>query len=210
MSLFPFGLPVNKDIILKKRDQENGSAKKYEQQLTDYRETLESYKKCIIEYADKLEGLDNRSIDHKLTIMRTTLDLTYIKEQTDKMMELIEMLRNDDNVKLSEQQNQILTQGNRLLEHQESMLAGLVETNYKLEGLDNNVVNRLSDVFIELQKQTIALYKQSHQELQDKIYRISKSVKHNKVLLWFLFISQVIGLGGIAFIILYLLEVIVI
>lgn len=210
MSLFPFSLPVNKDTLVKRRELDNSSAQKYELQLTEYREMLERYKRCIVEYADKLEGLDNRAIDQKLTIMKTTLDLTYIKEQTDKTIELIEKMRTDENTKSSEQENRTLTQVNKLLEQIEGLSTAVIMMNDKIEGLDKNVVNRLSDVIIELHKQTLVFYKQSNQELQENLNNLAKSVGRSKLILWFLFFFQLIGLGAFAFIIMYLLELIVI
>ncbi|HKL99421.1 MAG TPA: hypothetical protein VJZ06_05895, partial [Mobilitalea sp.] len=135
-------------------------------------------------------------------------ELAFIKKQGDSMLELLAEMRAESDSKASEQANKLVLSNKFIEQQQESLTATLIDTNYKLEGLDKNVISRISEVLVELQKQNLYAYKQNQAEMQANLDRISKSVKRGKVLSWFIFAFQVLGLGGIAFIILYLLEII--
>ena len=190
----PFGLPAVKEIGLKKRDGTMASTALYERKLAEYRDTLENYKKCILVYSGKLEGFDKRTIDNQLSIVQTALDLTYMKEQGDKTVDLLEEMKEGPL--------------NKSLLQMESLITTMVETNIKLEGLDKNVVNRLSELLLELQKQTVFQNKQVQTELITGMERLTKTVKKGHVLLWFIIIFNVLGLSGLAFLVLYVMEII--
>jgi hypothetical protein len=190
----PFGLPSAIEIGLKRRDSSAEAAALYERKLADYRDTLESYKRCILEYSGKLEGYDKRSIDNQLSIVQTALDLTYIKEQGDKTYDLLEEMKEGPM--------------NKSLLQLESLITTLVDTNYKLEGLDKNVVNRLSELLLELQKQTVYQNKQLQTELLERVEQLTKSVKKGHSLLWFVIVFNLLGLSALAFLVLYIMEII--
>jgi hypothetical protein len=190
----PFGLPSVIEIGLKRRDSSAEAAALYERKLADYRDTLENYKRCILEYSGKLEGYDKRSIDNQLSIVQTALDLTYIKEQGDKTYDLLEEMKEGPM--------------NKSLLQLESLITTLVDTNYKLEGLDKNVVNRLSELLIELQKQSVYQNKQLQTELLERVENLTKSVKKGHTLLWFVIIFNLLGLSALAFLVLYIMEII--
>jgi hypothetical protein len=222
MSRFPFGIPGSKT---EEKKQETGTipvtknpyavmneqALRYEQKLTEYEAALEKSLSCMEHYAGKLEELSRRPAEkpeNQLSLVQAAVDLTYIKEQGKELRSLLEELRDSINSGNLEQFTKVLAQGNKSAEQQESLLTTLIDTNYKLEGLDKNVVNRLTDVQVELQKQTLFQYKQNQTELQAHLDILTKSVKRNKLLLWLVFIFQFLGLGALTFIILYLLEII--
>ncbi|HKL80051.1 MAG TPA: hypothetical protein VJ888_06410 [Mobilitalea sp.] len=210
MSLFPFVTPNNKETGAKKRNNESQSAVRYEQKLAEYSEALDQYKKCIQEYSIRLEDFNKKPAESKYFVSQAEPELAFIKKQGDSMLELLAEMRAESDSKASEQANK-LVQSNKVIEQQqESLTATLIDTNYKLEGLDKNVIGRISEVLVELQKQNLYAYKQNHAEMQANLDRISKAVKRGKVLSWFMFAFQVLSLGGIAFIILYLLEIIII
>ena len=190
----PFGLPTSIEIGRKKRDGSSEATVLYERKLADYRDTLKYYKRCILEYSSKLEGYDKRTIDNQLSIVNTALDLTYIKEQGDKTYDFLKDM----------------TEGsiNKSLLQLESLITTLVDTNYKLEGLDKNVVNRLSELFLELQKQSVNQNKQLQEELIAEVEKLSKSVKKGHALLWFVIVFNLIGLSGLAFLVLYVMDMI--
>lgn len=189
----PFGLPGVKD--LGKRKEENPElAAQYKHKLAEYRETLDNYKKMVMEYSGKLEGFDKRSMDNQLNSIQTALDLTYIKEQGERALELLEDMSKGP--------------GSKSLSELEEIVTTLVDTNYKLDSLDKNVVNRLSELLIELQKQTAFQSKQYQTELSSSVEMLSRSIKKTNALLWFVFIFNLIGISGTAFIILYILEII--
>jgi hypothetical protein len=90
----------------------------------------------------------------------------------------------------------------------EGLITTLVDMNDKIDGLDKNVVNRISELMIELHKQTVFQDKQIQTELSESVELLSRKVKKTNALLWFLFVFGLVGISGIAFIILYILEVI--
>ncbi len=223
MSRFPFGKPGINIVEGKKHDKGNMPATKnfaslkkeqtmmYEKKLQEYEETLDKYQSCIHQYLERLEELNRRTAEkpeNQISLVQAAVDLTYIKEQGKELRDLVEELRESGDRSNLEQFNKILTQGNKAAEQQESLLTTLIETNYKLEGLDKNVVTRFTDVQVELQKQTLFQYKQNQTELQSRMDTVAKSVKRNRLLLWLVITFQFLGLGAMTFIILYLLEII--
>jgi len=193
MSL-PFGLPTIVEIGVKKKGGSAESTALYEQKLEKYRDMLENYKKCLVDYSGKLDGYEGRTVDNQLSIVQTALDLTYMKEQSDNIMEALSKSKEDP-------ENKAQTQ-------LEGLTAAMIDVNYKLDGLDKNVVNRLSDFLTELQKQSVFQNKQLQTELFTSIEGLTKSVKRGHGLLWFLMIFNLISLSGIAFLVLYILEII--
>ncbi len=190
----PFGLPAVKEIGVKKREGSTESAALYERKLAEYRDTLENYKRCILDYSGKLEGYDRRTVDNQLSIVQTALDLTYLKEQGDRTIDFLADLKEGPIA-------------NTLIQL-ENLISTIVETNYKLEGLDKNVVNRLSELLLELQKQSIFQNKQLQTELVTSVENLTKSVRKGHILLWFMLIFNILGLSGLAFLVLYTLEII--
>jgi hypothetical protein len=179
---------------LSKKNLPSDSTILYEQKLVQYRNTLEQYKQCLVEYSGKLEGLEKKHLEDQLSMVQTALDLTYLKEQQDRTRELIGEMKKWPIGKIATDL--------------EGLTATLVETNFKFEGIDKNVVGRLSELQMELQRQTLYHTKQLQLELLDGLKQITKAVKNGNILLWFLMIFSLIGLSGLAFLILYVLEII--
>ncbi len=189
----PFAIPGVKDLGKKKEDNPDTAAQ-YKHKLAEYRETLENYRRMINDYTGKIEGYERRSVEGQLISVQYALDLTYIKEQGERALELLEEMNKGP--------------VNKTMTEFEGLITTLVDTNYKLEGLDKNVVNRLSELLIELQKQTSFQMKQYQTDLTAEMELLSGKVKKTNALLWFIFIFNLIGISGIAFVILYILEVI--
>ncbi|MBH1942518.1 hypothetical protein I5677_16620 [Mobilitalea sibirica] len=214
MNLFSFGTSVGKEVSLKK--SENGiklnhsgqMAAKYEQKLAEYRDTLEKYKTHIEEYSNHLENFHNRPSDTRFSNVQSALDLTYLKEINDKMLKHLEEMKDSDENRYLEQSRKLQDKENKQLELIENLLATQIQTNYKLEELDKNLVNRISDVLVELQKQTLHQYKENHQVMQTAMEKLTKSVRRGKGLIWLLLSFQLISMGAITFLILYILEII--
>ena len=194
MNLFSSGTQGTREASIRRRDVGIVATVKYEKKLSEYRDTLENFKKCILEYASKLEGFDKRTIDNQLAIVQTALDLTYIKEQGDKTMDMLEDMS--------------ISQSSKVIIQIENLMAAIIDTNYKIEGLDKDVINRLYAIVSELQKQSMNQYKEMQIGFTEQINRVEKKVKSSKAVILFLLFLNFIGLGGIAFIILYLLEII--
>ncbi len=190
----PFGLPGMKDRGNRMMENAKEITESYEHKLAEYRNTLDHYRKWLQEYSDKCEEYENRMGEYKPFDVQTAMDLTYIKEQGEKAMELIEDL---DKVKVS----------NIMLEL-EKLKAGLELAGDSLEAIDKNAVNRISELLIELQKQESFLIRQYHDEYITGQQALDRRVSKGHVLLWFLFVFNLIGLSGIVFLILYVLEVI--
>ncbi len=189
-----FGLPNSKERGNKMKESTKVITTAYEQKLTEYRNTLENYKKWLLEYSDKCEEYEHRIGVQKLNGVQAAMDLTYIKEQGEKLMELMEDL---DKVKV-----------NSIMLELEKLKAVLETTGDNLEGVDKNVVNRISELLIELQKQNTLLNKQYQEEYITGLQALDRRVRRGHALLWFVFVFNLIGISGIAFLILYVLEII--
>lgn len=191
MSMFPFPTVTTRSSNLKKRENDT---EKHQNRLAEHKRTLEEYRKYISEYSDKIADFDKKAIENQISIIQTALDLIYIKEQGNKTIELIEELKT-----LQQNKNQ---------EYLDNLMAAIVDTNYKLEGLDQTVANRVTDMLLELQKQAVMQQRQAQFELSVSVDKLTGSVKRAKALSWFVLIFNLIGLTGIAFIILYLFDMI--
>ncbi len=203
----PFGLQTSRENAKKKESLE--AALYYERRMAEYRDTLERYKKCLFDNINRLDSYDKRSMDNQLSIVQTALDLTYLKEQGDQMIELLEEQRKvipED--KGLETINNISETLHNVSSNLESLATSLLDANYKLDGLDKNVVNRLSELMMELQKQSLYQNRQLQADMTSDFERLTKSVKRGHVLLWFLFILSLFSLSGIVFIGLYIMEII--
>ena len=188
----PFGLPA-KDLG-KRKEGSLEAAALYEHKLADYQHTLENYKRYLTESLSKQDSEERRYVDSQLSLVQMALDLTYLKEQGDKLTEL-----------LQETKQGPIT---RTLSEIEGLITAIADTNYKLEGLDKNVVNRLSELCIELQKQTSVQMKSNLSELTIKLELLEQKAKRSNALLWFLFIFNILSLSGIAFLIVYIFGII--
>lgn len=191
----PLGLSALLEIGIKKKEgAAEVAATKQDDIQEEYRNVLDSYKKCILKYSDKLDDYEKKAIDSQLSTVQTAMDLTYLKEIGDKMVETLSEIKDGPSSKT--------------LTELEGLTASLVEANYKLEGLDKNVVNRLSEMLEELQKQSVFQNKQIQTELFTSIEGLTKSVKKGRALTGFLFFFNILSLSGIVFLILYILEII--
>ena len=188
----PFGLPA-KDLG-KRKEEALEAAALYEHKLADYQHTLENYKRYLTESLSKQDSEERRYVDSQLSLVQMALDLTYLKEQGDKLTEL-----------LQETKQGPIT---RTLSEIEGLITAIADTNYKLEGLDKNVVNRLSELCIELQKQTSLQMKSNLSEMAIKLELLEQKAKRSNALLWFLFIFNILSLSGIAFLIVYIFGII--
>lgn len=218
----PFGLPIIRETPSKKRGDLVEVTALYERKLAEYSDSLELYKKCIIEYASKLDTYDRRSMDNQMAIIEAALDMTYVKEQGEKALGLI------DEMKTGSLEKALLSM--------DKLVLTIADTNYKLEnidktvelldksmnsidnnvegmakdfeGVDKNVVNRLSELYLQVQKQTMFQTKELQTELITGISKLHKSVKRGHTLLWLIFICNFLGLCGAAVYVLYYLEII--
>lgn len=190
----PFGLPNVKDRGNRVREGSEEITMAYEQKLVEYRNTLENYRKWLMEYSDKCEKYELRVGANKSLGVQTALDLTYLKEQGEKTIELMEDI---DKVKI-----------NSILLELERLKAAIEVVGENLEGIDKNSVNRISELLIELQKQTVFQNKQYQEEYGDQLQALDKRVSGGHTLLWFVFILNLIGISGIVFLILYVLGII--
>ncbi len=190
----PFGLSGAKDLGGRKKEEVQEVTAIYERKLAEYRDTLEFYKKWLLEYTGDMEGRQRKAMEQSLTNIQAALDLTYLKEQGEKNMELMSELSKDA--------------VGKLLSELELIKINIAETEGQLEGLDRNVVNRLSELLLELQKQTNAQNQQCQADLASQVEQLKKRVGKGQALLWFLFIFNLISISGIAFLILYILDLI--
>lgn len=188
----PFGLPVIKEVVVRRKEESTEAREQYDRKLAQYRETLENYKNCILEYSGKLDNYERRSLDNQLTIVQTALDMTYIKEQGDKTIELLEDMQEGSM--------------NKMIANLENLATVVLDTNYKLEGLDKNVVNRLSDLLMELKAQALNQNKQLQIELVTGIENMNRNVKKNHTLLWLILVLNFVGINVLVLMVLYIMK----
>lgn len=232
----PFGLPVIKESGVKKREDYSDAVVQYERKLAEYKEVLETYRKYIREYSLRLEGYERKFRESQLDDVQSALDLTYLKEQGDKSMELLRQLKalsgnkpyiNLDQItdalagtdkKLDALEDELKTREESLSSLSKSMLTMAINLDNmdkrmdtlsgNIDGLDKNVVNRITEFLLELQKQHIYQNRQLQTEVVADVEKLNQTVKSNKVLLWFILIFNFFGLTSIAFLVLYYLEII--
>ena len=122
----PFGLVAKKETVQKRRGDEQ-DLYRLGKMLDEYQNALEEYCVAIREYSDRLEYYEKGSKEKQLASAMTTLDITYLKEQGDKNADMLE-----------------------------DISATLAEANTAVNSLDKNVVNRVSELLLELQKQELS------------------------------------------------------
>lgn len=197
MSIFP--LSKNKEITDYAKD-------KSEPRLAQYKEVLKRYKQSMEEYTQRLSAINNNSSDSKLTLVQTEMQLSQIKNQGEEILLLLEEIKTKNGDGSQEKSEEALSQGSKSLDLLESLMATIIETNYKLEEMDKSLINNLTSILSELHKQLLFHFREEHTVLQENYLKLQKTVKGNRGFLWVLFVIQFIGLGALAFIILYLLD----
>ena len=116
--------------------------------LDEYQNALEEYSSTIKEYSDRLGYYEKNTKEKQLASAITSLDITYLKEQGDKNAEQLD-----------------------------AMAAALTDANTAVNSLDRNVVNRISELLLELQKQELNQSNQKHEEMLKAIDSLTRAVK---------------------------------
>lgn len=206
----PFGLPIIKENVVKKKEKPLESSLVWEHKLAEYRETLEYYKDCLMDYYGKLKEYDKKAKDNQLTLVQAALDLTYMKEQDERMLEILAQIQVAGSGNKTLEFLKELREGpiDKTLNQLEGIVAAIIETNLKLDGFDKNVVSRLSELMLELQKQSSYETKQLQIELMNELQAMKKSVRKSNALLGFVITFNIIAVSALAFLILYTLEII--
>lgn len=197
MSLFP--LSKNKENLEQSKDRND-------MRLAQYKDTLKRYKQSMEEYTQRLRAINNHPVDSQITLVQTEIQLSQIKNQSEGILLILEEIKLQNAGWSQEQSEEVLSQGKKSLDLMESLMATIIETNYKLEDMDKRLINNLTAVLSELHKQLLMQICEKHDELSESYLKLQKTVKGNRGFLWMLFILQFIGLGALAFIILYLLD----
>lgn len=174
----------------------------YEGLLLQYKDLLRHYKQTLEKHIQELPLVDNYASEGQLYISQ----LSQLREQSEKMILLLEELKQRDEDAMYELDKTIIDNGKQILDQMESLLATIIETNYKLEELDKSLLNKMTANFEELQKQFLHQIKENQALLHENQLMLHRKVKGNRIFLWIIFIFQIIGMGGLAFIILYLLD----
>jgi hypothetical protein len=139
-------------------------------------------------------------------LLKTSSQLYQIQDQNEEILSILEEMRNKGTDLSQIMQEGDQSQGKKAVDQIESLIASVIETNYKLEELDKRLINNMSAVLSDFQSQLLTQNKEESLGLQDNYYKLLKKVKGNRGFLWLLFLLQLIALGGIAFIILYLMD----
>jgi hypothetical protein len=186
----PFGLPTRKEVSTRKKEESKHSPNVYEHKIAEYRDTLEAYKKCLLEYSGKIE---KRVLEHQLPVVQSALEITYLKDQIDNSIELLQELKTD--------------QMNKVFADLEHLISSVLDMSYKMDDLDKIVVNRLADVLIDLQKQNYSQNNELHEELIQEIEQLDSKLNKNNTLLRILFLFNLVTLGGLGFVILFIIKI---
>lgn len=197
MSLFP--LSKNKESQDNIRDRTN-------RQLEQYKEILKMYKQCMEEYIQRLSLVEIHPGSGQTSPVQTAMQLSQIKNQSEEILMLLEEIREKDDSLLEEQNEEAFNQGKKVLDQIESLTATMIETNYRLEEMDKRLINNLTSTLSEMQQQMINQSSTKLAEIQESHLKLQKKVRGNRGFLWLLFVMQLIGLGALAFIILYLMD----
>lgn len=231
----PFGLPV-KETGVKKKENYADAVTQYEHKLAEYKEVLETYRKYIKEYSIRLENYERKYRESQLDNVQSALDITYLKEQGDKAVELLHQLKaatglkpnmnldlittslEEVDQKLDELEKDLKQREESLNDLNKNMLTMAINLDNmdkrmealcaNVDGLDKNAVNRLTEFLLELQKQHLYQNRQLQTEVLAEIERLDHSTNKNKVMLWFILIFNIFGVISIFFMVLYYLEII--
>lgn len=203
----PFGLTTRKEAAPKRKEDEQ-EISLLEQKIIQYQAALEDYLKCIRGYSNRLESYENKTNDSQLASVQTAMDMTYLKEQSDHTSEMLEDINNQVEAFRNQFTDMKSELAKKTMDSLESLTASMVETNSTLNGLDKNVVNRLSELLLELQKQAFYQNKQYQTDLLNAIDKLTKSVKKGHALNVVLLILSIFGMGILVFLVLYVLEII--
>lgn len=197
MSLFP---------LSKIKENADQARDKSDIRLEQYKEVLRRYKQSMEEYTKKLRQIDNQPEGSQIALVQTSMQLSQIQNQSEEILLILEELKQKDGNWSQEQSEEVLSQGRKTSEHIESLITTAIETNYKLEDIDKRFMNSLTSILTEVHKQLLYQIREENAGLRESQLKLQKKIKGNRGLLWILFGLQFIGLGALAFIILYLLD----
>jgi len=189
----PFGITGVKESSITKKEYDIRSISKYERKLADYRDTLETYKNCITEYSSRLDNYEKRSFNNQLSIIQTALDITYMKEQGDKVLDLLEEFK--------------LGPLSQMNYEMDKLTESIVDTKQKLDNIDENIINNVCELLAEGQKQTQIHNMTIQEELISNVERLDNKVRVSNSLIWFLVVFNILTLSGLAFVIWYITDV---
>ena len=129
---------------------------------------------------------------------RIDLRLSQIKNQNEELLLILRDIKQKETGWPQDKSDELLNQGTKALDQMESLLTAIIETNYKLEEMDKSLFNNITSSIYQIREEQAAL--------KESNLKVQKKVKGNRGFLWMVFILQFISLGGIGFIILYLLD----
>lgn len=187
----PFGLPITKEDK-NKRNPSTEAIIHLERRIAEYKDTLENYKKCLYEYKEKLDGYDKLVIDNHLANVQRALDMTYVKEQGEKTFELLDEVQSDSL--------------KRMMVSLDHLSESVSEANTKIDGLDKDVINRMSEMILELQKQGVYQNKQIETDITASIDKLSRKVKAGNIVLWISLLLNLLCFSGLAVFVIYYLR----
>lgn len=208
----PFVLPARKDAAPRKKEEavKQGSSLELilERKLEQYRDNLEEYKRCIGEYSAKLDSYEKSASDNRLAYVQTAQEFNYLKEQEEKTVDLIyDLHRMAEEIK-TEINNKSQSGIENTTASLENLKFKMEDLKLKMDGLDKTVISKMSELLLEMQKQTVYQNKQNQTELTSYLETLTQKVKKNQILLWISFILNLFGLGAFILMVLYIMEII--
>ncbi|MDD4112477.1 MAG: hypothetical protein PHC56_05540 [Herbinix sp.] len=197
MSLFP---------LSKNKENSDYTKDRNDLRLAQYKEVLKRYRQSMEEYIHRLGQIDNNPDGRQISLVQTSMQLSQIQNQSEEILLILDEMKQKGTDWSQVQDEESQSQERKTIDQIESLMATVIETNYKLEELDKRLINNLSTVLSDLHKQLLVQIKEENTGIRDNYLKLQKKVNGNKGLLWVLFILQFISLGALAFIILYLMD----
>lgn len=201
-------LPFNRETSTRKKDDVAASLAFNEYKLAEYKNILDSYKKSIREYSDKLDNSDKRAMEYQPTITRTALDVAYIKELGDKTAKLLDEMKAESMDMRHAEANVITASIEDMKVQLDALERNMMVIGNNMELQDKNLREPLSELINEQQKQIIYQDRQFQSELIFIIDKHFNAVKKKLKLLWLICFINILGFGSTVFLILYHLKVI--
>lgn len=197
MSLFPLSrIKENADQAKERNDI----------RLAQYKEVLKRYKQSLEEYTQRLRQLESQPEGSQICHVQTSMQLSQIQNQNEEILIILDDLKQKGGDWSQAQNEEVLSLGRKTVDQIENLMTTIIETNYKLEDMDKRVMNSMSSIISEFYNQLIYQIREENEIIRDSHIKLEKKVRGNRGFLWILFFLQLIGLGGLTFIILYLMD----
>lgn len=186
----PFGIGGIRDTDRRDKEASLKEAALLERRLAEYREELYRFNHCLDGYAQMLDEYGKVLPESTDKLSAAGIDAAYLKEQGERALKLLEEMQ-EENVSM-----------NKIPATLDSLSITMAVLGDSIKGMDRDIVNRLSEQMVELQKQSLFQYNLQNTEHNDELRSLKKKVQGGNRLLWVLFILLLINMTALAYILL--------